>query len=92
MKKPFMLRQKTLVQIDIIDTGIGIPADEVQNVFNEFFRASNAKESNKEGTGLGLSIVQQIVQRHSGKISIGSQLGKGTTFTIVLPRGSPTFS
>ncbi|MHC4754336.1 MAG: ATP-binding protein [Planctomycetota bacterium] len=80
------------VQIDIIDTGIGIPVDEVQNVFNEFYRASNVKESNKEGTGLGLSIVQQIVQRHSGKISVESQLGKGTTFTVVLPKGSPTFS
>lgn len=80
------------VQIDIIDTGIGIPADDIQNVFNEFFRASNAKESNKEGTGLGLSIVQQIVQRHNGKISVESQLGKGTTFIIVLPKGGPASS
>jgi len=74
------------VQIDIIDTGIGIPANETKNVFNEFFRASNAKSSNQEGTGLGLSIVQQIVQRHGGKISVESQEGQGTTFTIVLPK------
>ena len=76
------------VQIDFIDTGIGIPAGEVGNVFEEFFRATNAKKSEKDGTGLGLSIVKQIVERHGGKISVQSQEGKGTTFTVVLPKNS----
>lgn len=74
------------VQIDIIDTGIGIPAEEVQNVFDEFFRASNAKKNEKDGTGLGLSIVQQIVDRHGGRISVQSREGQGTKFSVTLPR------
>ncbi|MFC1737759.1 ATP-binding protein [Planctomycetota bacterium] len=75
------------IQIDISDTGIGIPADELENVFDEFFRASNAKKSEKDGTGLGLSIVKQIVERHGGKISVQSQENKGTKFTVTLPKG-----
>jgi two-component system phosphate regulon sensor histidine kinase PhoR len=78
------------VQIDITDTGIGIPADEIENVFEEFFRASNAKESEKDGTGLGLSIVKQIVERHGGKISVQSKQGEGSTFTVILPKNPAT--
>jgi signal transduction histidine kinase len=74
------------VQIDISDTGIGIPTGEVEHVFDEFFRASNAKKSEKDGTGLGLSIVQQIVQRHGGEITVQSRQGQGTKFTVTLPR------
>jgi len=74
------------VQIDIADTGIGIPAGELGHVFDEFFRASNAKKREKDGTGLGLSIVKQIVERHNGKISVQSQEGQGTTFTVTLPK------
>jgi len=73
------------VQIKICDTGIGIPADEIEHVFDEFFRATNAKKSEKDGTGLGLSIVKQIVDQHRGKISVESAEGQGTTFTISLP-------
>jgi signal transduction histidine kinase len=74
------------VQIDISDTGIGIPADEVAHVFDEFFRASNARKSEKDGTGLGLSIVKQIVERHGGEISVHSAEGQGTKFTVRLPK------
>jgi len=76
------------VQIDIADTGIGIPADELGSIFDEFFRASNAKKSEKDGTGLGLSIVKQIVERHGGKISAQSQVGQGTKFTVTLPKNN----
>jgi signal transduction histidine kinase len=72
-------------QVAISDTGIGIPADEVDHVFDEFFRASNAAQSPIEGTGLGLSIVKQIVDRHGGEISVSSEEGQGTTFTVRLP-------
>ena len=74
------------IQIDFSDTGIGIPAGEVEHVFDEFFRATNARENEKDGSGLGLSIVKQIVERHSGKISVKSQENQGTTFTVVLPK------
>jgi signal transduction histidine kinase len=73
------------VQIDVIDTGIGIPADEIDHVFDEFFRATNAQKTEKDGTGLGLSIVKQIVQQHGGTISVKSREGQGTTFTVILP-------
>ena len=78
------------VLIDVIDTGIGIPADEIEHVFDEFFRATNAKKSEKDGTGLGLSIVKQIVKQHGGEVSVASQEGQGTTFTVTLPLDSST--
>lgn len=76
------------VQIEFSDTGIGIPANELENVFEEFFRASNAKKREKDGTGLGLSIVKQIIERHGGEISVQSQEGQGTTFTVILPKNN----
>ncbi len=76
------------VRIAITDTGIGIPGDELGNVFDEFFRATNARKSEKDGTGLGLSIVKQIVERHGGEISAQSEEGRGTTFTVTLPRSN----
>jgi len=75
------------VQIDFSDTGIGIPTDELGNVFDEFFRAANAKKTEKDGSGLGLSIVKQIVERHGGNISVKSTEGQGSTFTVILPKG-----
>ena len=81
--------QGDFIRIDFVDTGIGIPADETEHVFDEFFRATNAKASEKDGTGLGLSIVKQIVQRHGGKISVQSKEGEGSTFTVELPKNNP---
>ena len=78
------------VRIDIIDTGIGIPAEELENVFDEFFRASNAKKNEKDGTGLGLSIVKQIIEQHGGEISVESVQSQGTKFTVILPKDSAT--
>lgn len=74
------------VQIKIEDTGIGIPAAELPHVFDEFFRAANARKVERDGTGLGLSIARQIVKRHGGKIRVDSTEGKGTTFYVTLPR------
>ncbi len=78
------------VQIDIIDTGIGIPAEDLGSVFEEFFRAGNARKNEKDGTGLGLSIVKQIVERHGGEISVQSQEGQGTKFTVIMPKDGST--
>ena len=68
------------------DTGIGIPKDEIPMVFQEFFRASNARETERTGTGLGLSIAKQVVLRHKGRIWLESELGKGTQVNIELPK------
>lgn len=73
------------VEIGITDTGIGIPADELEHVFDEFFRARNAMKSERDGTGLGLSIVKQIVDRHAGELRVRSEEGQGSTFTVRLP-------
>jgi signal transduction histidine kinase len=76
---------------EISDTGIGIPADEVDKVFDEFYRASNAKKIEKDGTGLGLSIVKQIVERHHGKIWVESRQDYGSTFSFTLPKTKKVF-
>ena len=74
------------VLIGISDTGIGIPKDEINKVFDEFYRASNARALEKDGTGLGLSIAKQVVERHNGKIWVESEERKGSTFNILLPK------
>jgi len=79
---------KSCVVIEIADTGIGIPADEIGDVFDEFFRASNARKVHRDGTGLGLSIAKYIVERHGGKIWVDSIKDTGTKFWITLPKGS----
>ncbi len=69
----------------VSDTGIGIPADELENVFVRFFRSSNVRPDAIQGTGLGLAIVRSIVESHHGRIDVQSEPGVGTTFTVTLP-------
>ena len=76
---------RTWVTIGIHDTGPGIPPEEQKKVFDRFFRGSLAESGNVPGTGLGLSIAYEIVRAHGGRITVTSQDGKGTTFTILLP-------
>lgn len=80
------VEEENTVTIDITDTGIGITVEEQPNIFDEFFRASNAKSNKIEGTGVGLAIVQEIVDAHNGEIKVRSELGKGSTITVVLPK------
>ncbi len=72
-------------QVTVEDTGIGISEDAMQHLFEEFYRAPNAKEMEREGTGLGLTIVKDIVTRFNGQIAVRSQPGQGTCFTVTLP-------
>lgn len=74
------------VLLEVSDTGIGIPSAELPRVFDEFYRASNARKVEREGTGLGLSLAKQVIELHDGSISVSSTEGSGTTFRIVLPR------
>lgn len=73
------------VIIEVADTGIGIPKEDMPKLFKEFFRAENARKMAEHGTGLGLAIVKRIVDEHGGTISVESELGKGTRFLIRLP-------
>jgi len=80
-------RRGPQAEIVVADSGIGIPAGEEEQIFEEFYRASNARESGKEGTGLGLSIVKAIVETHKGEMSLESAPETGTSFRILLPAG-----
>ena len=72
-------------QIVIADTGIGIPSEEQPRLFEEFFRARNAKQVEERGTGLGLTIVRDLVKRCGGHIAVESAENQGTTVTVSLP-------
>ena len=71
--------------LKVIDTGIGIPDESQSHLFEEFYRAPNAKAQVKEGTGLGLAITRDLVTRYGGRIGVESQVGEGTTFAVILP-------
>lgn len=73
--------------VAVSDTGIGIPADALQHVFERFYRADEARNRASGGAGLGLSIAEQLVTAHGGRISAESAPGRGSTFTISLPLG-----
>jgi len=71
--------------VEVSDTGIGIPEESLEHLFEEFYRAPNAKAQVKEGTGLGLAITRDLVTRYGGQISVQSRLGRGTVFAVTLP-------
>jgi signal transduction histidine kinase len=73
------------VLIDIADTGSGVPASEVENLFVPFFRASHATRQAIPGSGLGLSIAKEIIEAHGGTIALASEPGSGTSVHVELP-------
>ncbi|MGB9750328.1 MAG: ATP-binding protein [Caldisericia bacterium] len=74
------------VIIEIIDTGIGIPEEHIDRIFERFYVVNKSRSRKLGGTGLGLSIVKHIVLLHGGKIEVKSEVGKGSKFTITLPQ------
>lgn len=75
--------------VDVIDRGIGVPAEEIPFLFERFSRASNARLSSIAGTGVGLHLTNELVRRHGGRIDVRSSLNEGSTFTVVLPKFHP---
>jgi len=71
--------------LQVSDTGMGIPEDAVEHVFERFYRVDKARSRATGGSGLGLAIVRTIVQRNRGEISVSSTIGQGTTFTVTFP-------
>jgi two-component system phosphate regulon sensor histidine kinase PhoR len=67
------------------DTGIGIPPEDRDKVFQEFYRSKEAKKMEKIGTGMGLSMVKEIVEKNGGEIILESEVGKGSTFIVKFP-------
>lgn len=78
-----------VVEIAVTDQGIGIAESDQQRIFERFYRADVARSRRTGGTGLGLAIVKHAVQRHGGEVRVWSRLGRGSTFTIRLPRYEP---
>lgn len=75
------------VEVAVSDTGIGIPADQLDRIFDRFYRIENAGGRSQEGTGIGLSMVRELVRLHEGTIEISSSPGVGSTFTVRIPVG-----
>ena len=74
------------VQISVVDQGIGIPAEDIDRIFERFYRVDPARHRSTGGTGLGLAIVKHVAATHGGEIRVWSVEGQGSTFTLTLPR------
>ena len=72
------------VRVSVRDTGIGIASDDLKRIFERFYRVDKARSRPAGGTGLGLPIVKEVIERMGGSIEVESQLGRGSTFTILL--------
>jgi len=73
------------LQISVVDSGIGISAEEMPKVFEKFFRSSDARVQGEAGTGLGLSLAREVIDMHGGVLTVESQLDQGTTFMATIP-------
>ena len=77
------------VQVDIADTGCGIPESSQAKIFEEFYRVDSTLNQEIKGTGLGLSLVKNIIEAHRGRIWVKSRVGEGSTFSFTLPVAVP---
>jgi len=79
------VKDQPYIKISVKDTGVGIPADEINKLFTKFFRAENIAKISQEGSGLGLYIAKNIIKRHGGEIWVESEINRGSTFYFTLP-------
>ncbi|PJD96121.1 MAG: histidine kinase [Parachlamydia sp.] len=80
-----LTKEVRMIKLTIADQGIGIPPQDLEHIFERFYTVDKAHSRKLGGSGLGLSIVETIIEKHFGKITVASELNKGTTFTILLP-------
>jgi PAS domain S-box-containing protein len=85
IKVTFSQENEDFIKFTVADNGIGIPQNDLENIFQRFYTVNKAHSKKMGGSGLGLSIVDNIITKHYGRISVDSTLGQGTTFTIILP-------
>lgn len=78
-----------LAQVSVTDQGVGIPEEEQDRIFERFYRIDAARSRQTGGTGLGLSIVKHVISNHGGEVTVWSQVGRGSTFTVRLPEMEP---
>ncbi len=84
-KHPTKSGAENWVQITVMDTGVGIPPDQLPHIFERFFQADNQQYTGVGGSGIGLALTHELVKLMGGDISVASELGKGTTFEVKLP-------
>jgi two-component system phosphate regulon sensor histidine kinase PhoR len=75
------------IEMSVEDTGVGIAEDELPKVFDKFFRSQDPRVQEQTGTGIGLALAQEVVRLHGGQITVESEIDKGSTFSVLLPRG-----
>jgi signal transduction histidine kinase len=78
-------QQDKWVEVGVDDTGEGIPAEDLPNIFERFYRVDKSRTRATGGSGLGLTIARRLVEVHGGRIEVQSELGKGSCFTFTLP-------
>lgn len=84
-----LYRQEHLLMLEVSDTGVGIPPDQQERIFERFYQVDGSTTRRYSGTGLGLALVKEVVETHGGSVAVQSQVGRGTTFTVKLPAASP---
>jgi two-component system, OmpR family, sensor histidine kinase SenX3 len=73
------------VRLSVADAGVGIPARDLERIFERFYRVDHGRSRETGGTGLGLSIVRHVASNHQGRVEVASREGEGSTFTLILP-------
>jgi len=79
--------QNDVIRIEVLDTGIGIPAEQIAYIYDEFYQVGDRTNSSRDGYGLGLSIVQRLVKLLNLRLEVESEVGRGSTFALTLPAG-----
>jgi len=82
-----MRETEATFELAVSDTGAGIPAEELSHIFERFYRIAGAKARTQEGTGIGLSLVYELVKMHGGSVAVRSELDRGTSFVVSIPKG-----
>jgi len=79
------MKEDFFIKVSIKDFGFGISENELPKIFTRFYRGGEVLTRSIKGTGIGLTIVKQIIEEHSGRIAVNSEIGKGTTFSFWIP-------
>jgi signal transduction histidine kinase len=79
------VRKNGEILLSVTDAGVGIPARDLDRIFERFYRVDHGRSRDSGGTGLGLSIVRHVASNHQGRVEVDSREGQGSTFTLILP-------